>query len=258
MAKVALKEELKKIISTAQAELSELEAKEGEERNSDLVGQHFKSWNSYSGKRKNYWWQYFKATAVDKGRISGFWFQRCLVGKIEIEPSVIYGINALSDFQKISREEFEDAWKGLVNEINHRAAEQDIATVQPEPLPQGETKLTRYWVGWRGVNYTEEECTKPPFQVWITGIDTRKKDTDGIRRHHMVALLDAPEEDEVWAAIGKYFPNYERAFCSEEAADFQPEADRFPGFEGRTGLVLRDEGGRMKDEMKIAVEYLDH
>lgn len=92
----------------------------------------------------------------------------------------------------------------------------------------------RYWVSWRSGNYEDEGCTTPPFQFWNSGEMERENDewkTDC----SLCAVIDAPAEAVVWAAINKHFPDMRERFCERRADDWIP-GDRFPGFENRTRI----------------------
>lgn len=94
----------------------------------------------------------------------------------------------------------------------------------------------RYWVSWWSGNYADEGCTTPPFQFWNSGERERNDERTDCS---LCAVIDAPVEAVVWAAINKYFPDMRERFCERRADDWKP-GDRFPGFENRTGT---DAGG---------------
>ncbi len=93
-------------------------------------------------------------------------------------------------------------------------------------------RVSRYWVSWWSGYYANEGCTKPPFQVWISGYRER---ADGMDECAICAVIDAEREDEIWEAVHKHFPDCEERFCEQKDDDFCP-GDRFPGFDGRTSL----------------------
>lgn len=108
--------------------------------------------------------------------------------------------------------------------------------------PPSETKLKRYLISWHSTYLADEGCTEPPFQVWIKILSAIRKQYGSKEIVAMHAVIDSTGEDEIWAAIGKNFPDYKMGLCSEVAKDFQPAAKWFPEFEGRTGLVAEDDG----------------
>ena len=94
--------------------------------------------------------------------------------------------------------------------------------------------MKRFWVSWWSGYYEDEGCTKPPFQVWISG--QRERGTSDDRDQVSIcAVIDAESPEQVWQAVKKYFPDYEERFCNPVEADYVP-GDRFPGFENRTQL----------------------
>lgn len=121
--------------------------------------------------------------------------------------------------------------------------------------------MKRYWISWYSGYYTDEGCTTPPFQVWITG--SRQRPNEGLtpelharyralqlfdedqadeflNKHAkdtatICAMVDAESEEEIWVAVGKHFPDYEQRFIEPCDVDSVP-GDRFPNFENRTSL----------------------
>lgn len=93
--------------------------------------------------------------------------------------------------------------------------------------------MTRFWVSWWSGYYDDESCTKPPFQVWISGY--RFVRADGRNECALCAVIDAPSKAVLWEAVNRYFPDAKRRFCRPVAADFQP-GSRFPGFRGETAI----------------------
>ena len=121
--------------------------------------------------------------------------------------------------------------------------------------------MTRYWVSWWSGNYEDEGCTKPPFQYWLSGqrdrpmygmskeifeamLSAKLNDSatdDYIDRHGrddccFCAVLDAENEDDIWAAVFKYFPDFKQRFIEERDSNWAP-GDRFLGFENNTSLT---------------------
>ena len=119
--------------------------------------------------------------------------------------------------------------------------------------------MKRYWISWWSGYYADEGCTRPPFQVWISGykerehhgltpeqlaesikldnedkyfayLDKYRKDDASI-----CALVDAKNEEEIWETISKHFPDYKIRFCEEKDLDFTP-SNRFGNFENKTSL----------------------
>lgn len=98
--------------------------------------------------------------------------------------------------------------------------------------PKEGKQMKRYWVSWWTGNFADEGCTEPPFQSWCSGYRDRTDDRD---QESLCAVIDAENEEQIWQAIHKYFPDYEERFCELVEKDFEP-SDRFPGFENRTSL----------------------
>lgn len=94
----------------------------------------------------------------------------------------------------------------------------------------------RYWVSWWSGYYESEGCTRPPFQVWISGSRERRDDGDEVS---LCAVIDASGTAEIWPVVKRHFPDYEERFCQPSDADWQP-GDRFPGFENRTSLTVEE------------------
>lgn len=78
----------------------------------------------------------------------------------------------------------------------------------------------RYWVSWYSGYYADEGCTKPPFEVWVSGHHNR----DGGDRDDcsICAVLDAESETQVWYIVAKYFPDYKQRFCNEVTTVWKP------------------------------------
>jgi hypothetical protein len=94
-------------------------------------------------------------------------------------------------------------------------------------------ELKRYWVSWWSGNYAEEGCTKPPFQFWCSGYRDREGEGD---EESLCAVIDAPDEDLVFTAIEKHYPDCKPRFCEEKAPDFEPDPERFPDFRYQTDI----------------------
>ena len=92
--------------------------------------------------------------------------------------------------------------------------------------------MNRYWVSWWSGYYEDEGCTKPPFQIWISGQRDRDENRDECS---LCAVIDARSEDDIWAYINKHFPDYEKRFCNIKETDYIP-GNRFPDFENKTNL----------------------
>lgn len=106
------KEELQKTIDTARAELHEIQAREAEERNRQLVGKCFIYRNCYSCPEgpQDYWWLYVRVIGVSDASLQVLQFQTDKYGKVEIEPAQLCG-QLGSGHQEIPREEFDKAWE---------------------------------------------------------------------------------------------------------------------------------------------------
>lgn len=114
MYKSARKKELEKIISTVRKELNEIVDSENIAANSVLVGNYYKYRNSDGTKK---WWAYRKIIGIsDRGSLISFDFEVYPEGKIFISPReehvyVYY-------YQKITRAEFDKAWKKLLFNVD--------------------------------------------------------------------------------------------------------------------------------------------
>ena len=97
--------------------------------------------------------------------------------------------------------------------------------------------MKRYWVSWWSGYYEKDGCTKPPFQIWVSGERDRIND-NGVMKNDLsiCAVIDAENENQIWDAVGKYFPDYEKRFIDEAKADFSP-GNRFPNFNNQTSLI---------------------
>ena len=108
--------------------------------------------------------------------------------------------------------------------------------------------MTRYWVSWYSGYYTDEGCSKPPFQVWISGTAERRShlpqkfenfegdEEDNVKDDCTIcAMIDAESEEDIWKVVEKHFYDYDPRFCTEEEPDAVP-SDRFPDFENKTSL----------------------
>lgn len=108
--------------------------------------------------------------------------------------------------------------------------------------------MKRFWVSWFSGGYEDEGCVgEPPFTYWWSGQRERPNhglteeqyaqylemdddegdeflDKHGRSTGTAVACVDAESEEEIWAVIAKYFPDYEQRFIEEREADFQPGA----------------------------------
>lgn len=137
MAEISRKDELEKlekIIAEAQEKLEALRAENREEQNSHLIGKHFKYRDShaYPKELSDFWWHYFKVTAVKGVGVFGFSFQQFQDGKIEVDPIKRLGANELSLYEEIPEEEFLYAWGQLVLEINYHVIEKNIYTIEED------------------------------------------------------------------------------------------------------------------------------
>lgn len=93
--------------------------------------------------------------------------------------------------------------------------------------------MKRYWVSWFSGYYEDEGCTKPPFQVWISGYrDRPKSDRDECI---ICAVIDANSEKQIWEAVKKHFPDFKERFCEQKDVDYKPSG-RFQNFEGKTTI----------------------
>ena len=95
-------------------------------------------------------------------------------------------------------------------------------------------ELNRYWVSWYSAYLIDEGCTKPPFQIWISG--TRERE-DEIEECTICSVIDAESEDQLWNVIQKHFPDCEKRFCKKVEKDYKP-GNRFTGFRNETSLTF--------------------
>jgi len=120
--------------------------------------------------------------------------------------------------------------------------------------------MNRYWVSWYSGNYSDEGCSAPPFQFWTSGYRSRPRyglndelytqllkinneeerqdflDENSRDDCTICAMVDAENEDEIWRAVTKYFPDQEYRFCELQVDPTAASGDRFIGFENRTSL----------------------
>lgn len=121
--------------------------------------------------------------------------------------------------------------------------------------------MNRYWVSWWSGYYEDEGCTKPPFDVWISGQKERHNyglteeqskelskientdayydflDKNGKTDCSICACVDAKSEEEIWEVVAKHFPDYDPRFCEVKENDYNPSiGGRFTGGEGKRSL----------------------
>lgn len=125
--------------------------------------------------------------------------------------------------------------------------------------------MNRYWISWYSGNYADEGCTKPPFQFWTSGYRARENyglteeqyteylkiadedeggeflDTYSRDTCTLCAMVDAENEDQIWEAVAKYFPDQEYRFCELQTDPAATTGDRFPDFQNRTSLYEKQE-----------------
>lgn len=94
--------------------------------------------------------------------------------------------------------------------------------------------MMRFWVSWWSGYYEDEGCTKPPFQVWISGSRNRDEERDEVS---LCAVVDASSEGQVWNAVKRHFPDFEMRFCDEVSNDWSPPRDRFPDYLEQTSIT---------------------
>ncbi len=99
----------------------------------------------------------------------------------------------------------------------------------------------RYWVSWTSGYYSDEGCTDPGIQVWMSGSRFRRTHLpqafpDGEEKDdgHWCAVIDG-EETHIAEKLKTYFPDMEMRFIEERPDDYVP-GDRFPDFQNRTML----------------------
>ena len=103
--------------------------------------------------------------------------------------------------------------------------------------------MKKYWISFYSGYYSDEGCSKPPFQVWISGVSSRRSHLPQFDFHFqkkddcsICALVEANSIDEIWKSVKKHFPDYEERFCDEVGDDYKP-SDRFPDFKNKISLV---------------------
>ena len=98
--------------------------------------------------------------------------------------------------------------------------------------------MGRYWVSWWSGYYEDEGCTEPDFQIWVSGTRLRSTRPKGKQEElSLCAVIDADSSKQIEFFLRVHFPDYELRFCEKREPDFVPN-DRFPGFEGRTKLIM--------------------
>lgn len=85
----------------------------------------------------------------------------------------------------------------------------------------------RYWCSWWTGNFADEGCTKPAYQVFVSGSRDRNDDSDRDDQS-MCALFNAPDEATVRAAVAAHFPDAEWRFLNAVGEDWIA-SNRFPG-----------------------------
>lgn len=107
-------------------------------------------------------------------------------------------------------------------------------------------KMKRFWASWYSGYYEDEGCTKPPFEVWVTGQRERPQygltpekyaeydliedeeagwaflDEHGKNDATICAFIDAESEGALWLIVAKHFPDWKYRFCEEKEPDFRP------------------------------------
>lgn len=114
---------LKEIIAKgdkARTTLYNIESKEEENRNKNLVGKFFKFKNSFSCPKtdEDYWWLYIKIVKVDGSYLKCIQFQKDIYNKIKIvyNKTIPYCANMFKI--EISEEEGLNAWQEIHNGVN--------------------------------------------------------------------------------------------------------------------------------------------
>lgn len=103
--------------------------------------------------------------------------------------------------------------------------------------------MQKYWISFYSGYYEDEGCSKPPFQVWMSGQCERRthlpqvfengyEKDDGI----WCALVESHNTENIWKTVEKHFPDYEERFCHEVESDWIPN-DRFPDFQNCISLI---------------------
>lgn len=84
----------------------------------------------------------------------------------------------------------------------------------------------KFWAGWYSGYYADEGCTKPPFEVWVTGYRPRPR---GERDDCTIcAVIEAENEVSVWEIVSQYFTDFLERFCEPKPDDWEPPLPRFP------------------------------
>jgi len=84
-------------------------------------------------------------------------------------------------------------------------------------------KMRRFWVRWFGGDDGDPRpLTFPvPIEWWCSGEDAKGTCT-------ICAIVDAVDEDAVWAEVRKYWPEAVQSFCEETEPSWRPDPGRFP------------------------------
>lgn len=97
----------------ARNELDDLESRNKDKQNKKLIGKCYRYRNSYSS--GDSWWLYAKITGVKDGWLNGWKFEKTTADRIEIWDTTIHRVD---EYQEITKEEFNQAWNELLNELN--------------------------------------------------------------------------------------------------------------------------------------------
>ena len=115
------KNELKRTIEKARAELRKIEETESAKVNKALVGRYFKYLNRYSS--DNSWWLYVTVTGLSEGGQPLSWnFQKDCYGKIEVE-SDMFRPSLAAGYIEITAGDFWEAYEDILSELNARKKE---------------------------------------------------------------------------------------------------------------------------------------
>ena len=106
-------QELREEIIKLRRELDEIEQAEAEKKNCHLVGKCYRYKNSYGG--GSWWWRYRRVTTVNGNDILCFVFEK---KPNAFEVRVDDWLGALRNNQEISEDEFRQAWREFLVELN--------------------------------------------------------------------------------------------------------------------------------------------
>ncbi|MDD5358353.1 MAG: hypothetical protein PHX80_04350 [Candidatus Nanoarchaeia archaeon] len=118
---ISRKKELESIIKTARGELSKLEDKETEKRNSKLIGKYYKYRTCYSfpNDESDYWYIYMLVVKSKGASLYGWRFETDKYGKIEIDFCCeLNGYDPIQGWTEITSDIFRKEWRKVESNIS--------------------------------------------------------------------------------------------------------------------------------------------